>query len=642
MIEVDYNDIQEAKERLKAEEKRTIRFCDFMKLKNQLEQLKYEMVNNYTYSFDYLKFKLHITSKPPIPKFYLFCCECGTGKTYVVVNKVIDFLEKYSISPNEEFNHGMLFVMEHIETLKFYKKRLDYLLNNVYVETIDSDTKDVNFKLQTFPVIFITHQMYKSLAGNEQKRKEFSANRKLLVIDEFINMCDTVFMDKVKLEKIRADLKYMDIQIHFDDAIIELTKYFEQLQTNGKDKDSKLHIFNTKTKYSQIVNKIEQIKNEVKISFTEKEKAIFYKENNQKSIFNVLDEVTQFYNGTCILENGTLHTPKRNLDYWFLEKNIVLDASARINNVYSLRKKQFKDMLDKDFQVLDHKNWTIELIEINTTDSAKKRYKNLDKICSNVLMNLGKNRTLVVTQMKECIDKNGNTTKEFFDTDLLTYFQKTTGSNEHQNIQNILIAHTFNIQEKQYILEYLYYSRKDFKTDDDIKILTHNRRRHFENINLENYRIGRIANEFYQAIKRVNRDMSKETRIVIITKDVEAVKIVYKMLKNCKFINSTNDYNIEYKKDESKTMGNSNNDIKAIKIFKAILENKQDEIPISIKESLKYEKDKVILKKQDLRKTLEIEHKENLGREVLNKANVKQFIKENNINTAGQTIKFKS
>lgn len=69
MIEVDFNDIQEAKARLKAEKERTIYFCDYIKLKKQLEQIEYEMMNNYTYSKEQLFYNLHITSKPPIPFF---------------------------------------------------------------------------------------------------------------------------------------------------------------------------------------------------------------------------------------------------------------------------------------------------------------------------------------------------------------------------------------------------------------------------------------------------------------------------------------------------------------------------------------------------------------------------------------------
>lgn len=645
MIEVDFNDIQEAKARLKAEKERTIYFCDYIKLKKQLEQIEYEMMNNYTYSKEQLFYNLHITSKPPIPFFQLFCCECGVGKTYVVVTKAIDFLEKYSSNVYEEFNRGMLFVMQNIDTLNFYKERLKYLLNNVYADYIDSSMRDgeINYKLQTYPIIFITHQKYKALAEDEEERKKFSNHRKLLIIDEFINLCDVVYLDKVRLEKIRADLRYDSIQEKFDNTVVELIDYFKFLQNNGKDKDSKLYIFNAKTNMKKIQQQIDKIKKDVKDTFSKEEKAEFYNANNKKSVFNVLDELLEYYNGTCILEKGKLYTPKRNLKYWFLEKNIMLDASARLNYVYKLNNKVFKDMLEKDFQVLDHQNWTVELIEINTTSTTKNNYKNFYTICSEILHKLHKNQTLVVTQKKECLDEKGEKIDEYFYTTYLNYFQNMLGDNSYQNLQNVLVAHTFNLSEKQYILEYLYYSEKKLNSDEDIKVKTYNRRRHFENKEIEKYKIGRIANEFYQAIKRVNRDMSKETRVVIITKDVEAVKEVCKMLKNCKLINSTDNYKIEYNEDKTETSKiNNDKDIRAIKIFKSILENNRDEIPTNIKDNLKYEDNIIILKKKDLRTELGIEYKENLRREVLNKANVKQFIKENNINTNGQTIIFKS
>ncbi len=662
MIEVSINDIEEAKARIKAGEERKIRFCDYIKLKKQLEQIEYEITHNYRYSSEEALYQLNISSKPPIPYFQLYSCECGVGKTYVVVNKILNFLEEYCINDEISYykdengnvkgiinnkNKGMLFVMQNISTLNVYKTYLYYLLNeNIYAEVIDSSMKDdvINFKLQTYPIIFITHQMYKSLAENEVKRKQFSKNRILLIIDEFVNMCDIVSIDKVRLEKLRADIKYIDIQEKFDKLVMELKNYFQNLQTNGKDRDKHLHIFNAKTKYKQILNQVKEIKKEISNTFTDIEKSSFYKEHN-KSIYNAIDDVTEFFRGTCILEKGVLYTPKRRNDYWFLEKNLVLDASARINNVYKLRKKLFQDMLEDNFQVLDHKNWTIELIQVNTKASSKSNYDNFFKICNQKLKELGKEVTLVVTQKSECVDSNGNVLIDYFDTPFLNYFQNMLGDNNYKHLQNVLIAHTFNISEKQYILEYLYYSNKKFNSDDDIKVILLNERRTFVNKNIEKYKIGRIANEFYQAVKRVNRDMDKATRIVILTKEVEAVKIVCKMLKNSKIIDTTTNYKIKYKKfeDENKNISFSykDYDIKAIQIFQNILTNNMKELTNIIKDNLKYENNKIILSKKALRTELQIEYAPNLKRDVFNKSNVKRFIKENEIIVETKRIIFK-
>ncbi len=63
-----------------------------------------------------------------------------------------------------------------------------------------------------------------------------------------------------------------------------------------------------------------------------------------------------------------------------------------------------------------------------------------------------------------------------------------------------------------------------------------------------------------------------------------------------------------YKKDNETTekTNSNNNDIKAIQIFKAIIENNQDEISPFLKDNLQYENNKIILQKKHLREELNI------------------------------------
>ena len=96
----------------------------------------------------------------------------------------------------------------------------------------------------------------------------------------------------------------------------------------------------------------------------------------------------------------------------------------------------------------------------------------------------------------------------------------------------MLIVDTFNISEKDYILEYLYYSNETLKDDEDIKVLTKDNHRYFTNKEIEEYKNRRIANEFYQAFKRINRKLNYTSRIVIITIHTEAVMFACDMLEN--------------------------------------------------------------------------------------------------------------
>ena len=197
MDSVDYYLIQNAKEKIKTMQNEDIKFCDYIKLKKQLEKIEKAMVSDY--------FSCNILLKKEPYKFDLFNCECSTGKTFSVVTKVVLFLEKWAI---DIYNpKGMLFVMQNIAPCKYYANKINEELfdNNIIAETVDSDMDDVEIKnkLNRYPVIFLTHEKYKVLAQDEEERKQFSKDRILLVIDEFINMCKKIWIDNIEYEDIR-------------------------------------------------------------------------------------------------------------------------------------------------------------------------------------------------------------------------------------------------------------------------------------------------------------------------------------------------------------------------------------------------------------------------------------------------------
>ena len=138
MDSVDYYLIQNAKEKIKIMQNEDIKFCDYIKLKKQLEKIEKAMVSDY--------FSCNISLKKEPYKFDLFNCECSTGKTFSVVTKVVLFLEKWAI---DIYNpKGMLFVMQNIAPCKYYANKINKELfdNNIIAETVDSDMDDVEIK----------------------------------------------------------------------------------------------------------------------------------------------------------------------------------------------------------------------------------------------------------------------------------------------------------------------------------------------------------------------------------------------------------------------------------------------------------------------------------------------------------------
>ena len=629
MDSVDYYLIQNAKEKIKTMQNEDIKFCDYIKLKKQLEKIEKAMVSDY--------FSCNILLKKEPYKFDLFNCECSTGKTFSVVTKVVLFLEKWAI---DIYNpKGMLFVMQNIAPCKYYANKINKELfdNNIIAETVDSDMDDVEIKnkLNRYPVIFLTHEKYKVLAQDEEERKQFSKDRILLVIDEFINMSKKIWIDNIEYEKLIVVFKDDEIKEKFRNATKELKDYFVYLEKNGQDRDKELHIKNFKTDYSYIFTEIEKIKQYIKGNFDDQDLIDFYNANKKRSIYNVLDEVKEFFGGTSILESGKLYTVKRNLQLWGLSKNIILDGSGTLNYAYYLQRNKINFRLEKDYKVLDHKNFTVEHIKINSTKTSKNRYSNYYNLCYKILCELGIDKTLVVCRKEEHQDKNGNEITKYFDVPFINHWQNFLGSNVYGDLKNMLIVDTFNMSEKDYILEYLYYSNETLKDDEDIKVLTKDNHRYFTNKEIEEYKNRRIANEFYQAFKRINRKLNYTSRIVIITIHTEAVMLACDMLKNCEYKDITDKYKemLEYKEEYKQSTKNSDRIIKAKEILSDIINNN-----FQYKDIVRIENNNKIIPKQRLRNLLGIESAPNFRRDVLSKKDFKNFLDENSIEDKGQNL----
>lgn len=348
MDSIDFETIENAKDIIKTMQKEDIVFCDYIKLNKQLKKIENAML------YHYFPYQDKWFGNIPY-QFDLFNCECSTGKTFAVVTKAILFLEQWVMCREERDVKGMLFVMQNIHTCKHYAKMIneELLNNNTLAETIDSSMTDeeIGTKLKKYPIIFITHEKYKVLAQNEKQRKQFSKNRILLIIDEFINMSEKVWISDIEYEKLIVSLKEERIRQNFRKVTKELKEYFNYLSTNGKDRDKKLHIQNFNTNYTDISKEIEKIKEDVRNNLDNQDRTDYYKANFQRSIYNVLDEIKEFFGGTCILENGKLYTVKRNRQMWGLSNNIVIDGSGTLNYAYYLQKSKIKIRLDNDYKV---------------------------------------------------------------------------------------------------------------------------------------------------------------------------------------------------------------------------------------------------------------------------------------------------
>ena len=305
--------------------------------------------------------------------------------------------------------------------------------------------------------------------------------------------------------------------------------------------------------------------------------------------------------------------------------------------------------------VLDYKDWNIIRINENSTISGKENYTNYYKIVCEIADDLGRNETLIIDNMD-----SANT---FYKGYKATYFANLRSNNDYKTMKNVIIACTPYLPDREVVLEYLYFSNKTF-SEENVNLFgnevinwyggKHGQIYELDNADFERYRKQLVASEIYQAIKRVNRNMSQKSTVVIITKDNEVFDMLVKMMPNSNIIEKSkyNAENYRFKKKkkkrpfESEKEGEKKEETyaeKTIALFKNILKGI---IPEEIKTKNKkgiVEKNKY--KKKAIGKYIGIDYsKKNASsifcNKVLNKISVIDFMSTNKIVAKGQYIYF--
>lgn len=527
--------------------------------------------------------------------FNIFNMGCSTGKTYVAVNSMPYYLNNVSCGFIEK--KGVLFVIRQTDECDKYADYLNSLFedkdighkSNVAISYhskkyttedgyVDEEKRNKLLgQIKYYPILFICHENYINLTENEDLRNNFTQNRRLLIIDESIDICETIQVRNKKLEE--------------DENIISLEK-IEELKDKLQDGDKKLfeHIisplfvkFDELNKEESIINRTynfkikhkqynENIREFIKNIIPEYEKSI------KTDLENILRTVSCIYNDTCLLnkklEDGekqdtiSIKTINRNKRMWTLKNNIILDASALLEPKYELDKNLY--FLMNNQPTLDYSKWRIEFILGSSTKFSKgigrkyltqeqrSRYIRFLGGCSQIITDLGIDNTLVVCHKEEHIQITKlikkeipyNTFQDFginIPLENIEHFGNITGKREFERLQNVLIMHTPNYEDSDYILQYMYY--KNIRYPDNVtfknsSIKGLNYIHIFDNQDIEEFKEKTIANHIYQAVCRVNREMEHNTTIVIISQYLGSILYVRDML-DCKCVHNS-DYDIYF------------------------------------------------------------------------------------------------
>ncbi len=473
--------------------------------------------------------------------------------------------------------------------------------------------------LKNHDIIFITQERYRRLSRpfNQDEKNLYTDNRHLLIIDEKPEMYKEITFSLSKNAVLKNDIgritKWNNKILKLYDEIVETLVVSLKYTDKSRIKKIGFTVDSYTTDISKIDNLIKQFE-EIIEDLQNKgviNNAILYKDCDNKdyqTIIEKIEDLREFYNGQSVMyyskENDELImlVPNYSLEMWLLQdNNMVLDATASIDMSYTFNKNLFH--ISYEEKVFNHHRWTIEWANINSTGSAtvgkNKKYTNFTTVVNQLIEEqLGVNNTLVLATMYDdvipVIKGSNEVEKRNKFKGIVTHRGIINSNNEYGKLANFINANLCYEDDKSYVLKYLYYSRQKLDT------WTSGRGK-FKNKELELFKLYEVSRLHYQVMKRINRNMDLDSRLIFLCHRAEIRDIVFKMFNG---INIKHSSEIEDMFEKTK----ENNIEQFISMCKYVINNKKlPDVMLEVLDDSKFSKYKECALRGRIRKCIFVE-----------------------------------
>lgn len=596
--------------------------CNTKLLEEQKRQLKHEIIYGKNSGY-----------------FSVFDIEAGCRKTRTTERALVDLYKngKKAIFVRRTDNDCRE-SMNNINNLAGIDIAFAYNNEDVPVTT----TSRVNSYLPNIPIVIITHQKYTVLMKDVGKRKLFAKNRSTLVIDEFLLTINVISIGSSDIETYKTLFKNDNILSQsFEKAMHQPIDF---LTVWNKESNERKFITLTDKSPSKDFNMLiklirANVTNDLLKEWREKIRCSVEPIPNLNLV--LLDDICtvkilcehileykQLFTGMCLYSDKKLYTTDKRYNYWFLDNNIMLDASGELQIAYSLNSEEFA--LQHCEKVLDHSHWKIINIPVTTTTAVKDKILNFYDVVNHELKKYGSD-ILVVGKKNEMgligvPEENKG------------YFGNITGSNQWFDKKNVAIIQTHNLSDVDYILKYLHYAKESIEEAFPLTCKCNGRAAKriysFTDKRLEKIRVHWIASEIYQAVKRVNRNMRYDTDVLIFINNNDVIELLKSQMKNCSIevLDFNNDMFIMEKSKQDDYVETLKQDSHAADFINFLAEIQNGKHPEFIDNQYRIPKVKV-------REYLGIKSSGNFSNKVLNKSEVILYCQARDISLSGQYIR---
>jgi len=447
-------------------------------------------------------------------KFIVFDHEAGTGKSRYTQQLLGEMAQTK--------NHKVLYVQKFKKDDELVKtmERINYYAGREIAGYYSSDMRrEQKKKAKDVQILCITHQMYYQVCkGNNL---ELTKGRDILIVDEFPQLIQEVYVTQSDIANLWVNFNRDGDGAGRELAQLLLDMLFERRENKGDEIE---YIDFRLEKYDRLRKLFNRVKESRDVQIKEEKE--------------ILGKIDMLLNQSFFVCQNRFVSSESGIELYKLKNNIILDANGGFDHRYRL-----SNQFEVKRQNKRHDYQNTNLLHYNVKTTKGNLSKDRDKIHSNIVSKIDWNnlsKVLFITDIagEQSLEKEILRYLRVYGTNLIEiqqnfnkvisidHFGNLIGRNHYRDFDTIVILKTPNYNYISYILDYTFLTGN---VTDGMIFET------FKNEEIEKIRISAVAGEFYQAIKRINRENKLSANIYLFSDDMDAVEIIKGQLRNVQY-----------------------------------------------------------------------------------------------------------